>query len=123
VRNLDFQRLLSRCALAAVLLLATLPTLGRLWLPTHSPSHSMSMAHGHAMPGERDTRDPLSPAHEHAQDCAYCALLSDAVPPTFLAAAIPPAPVSAPRPMPIASIPPAAMHGSGLGARGPPRGT
>jgi hypothetical protein len=127
VRNLRFQRLLSRCALVAVLLLATLPTLGRLWLPahpaSHSPSHSMSMAHGHAMPAGHDTRDPLPPAHEHAQDCAYCALLSDTVPPTLLAAAISQAPVPAPRPMPIASMPPAAVRGSGLGARGPPRHT
>jgi hypothetical protein len=121
VRNLEFQHLLSRCALVAVLLLTALPTLGRIWPPAHPPSHSMSMAHGHAMPARHDTRDPLPPAHEHAQDCAYCALLSDTVPPTLLAAAILPAPVSAPPPTPIASIPPAAMHGSGLGARGPPR--
>jgi len=120
VRNLTFHRHLARCALIAVLLLATLPTLGRLWFPRHPASHAMSMGHGHAMPAEHDTRDPLPPPHEHAQDCAYCALLSDMVPPTFMAAAMPLAPAPAPPPTPIASIPRAAMHGSGLGARGPP---
>ncbi len=114
-------RWLSRLALVAMLLLASLPTLGRLASPVHALAHAGSMA-GHAMPpmpGHAPHGAPVP--HEHHEDCDYCVLLAGAVPTPMsvpvVAAAPPGVWVSTPPESGVIAAP----MGPGLGARGPPR--
>lgn len=112
-----------------MLLLASVPTLGRLAAaaaPVHvHGGHAMAMAaipgmaHAHAA-AHVPPAQPAHPAHQHEDDCAYCALLGATVPTLVSALALPPSllPDSAPRPWRALSrraLPPGA-----LGSRGPP---
>ena len=124
-----FQRTLSRLALVAALLLATLPTLGRFAMPAQAHAHahltmaSQPMAMGHAaMPTvPAGNPQPVPPRHAHGLDCAYCALLAGVIPSAVLSPIVGAAPAMRPGARPRASMPVAAMAAGGLGARGPPR--
>jgi hypothetical protein len=126
MRRIVFHRMLSRLALAAALLLTTLPTLGRLALPAHPHLHSpqpvaMAMAHRHAPPASTTgTPVPMPPPHAHGLDCVYCALLVEAVPTACLALAVVAVTPVRPVPVALATPPPARATTPGLGARGPP---
>jgi hypothetical protein len=121
--------MLSRLALVAALLLATLPTLGRFAMPAQAHAHahltmaSQPMAMGHAaMPSMRaGNPPPAPPPHAHGLDCAYCALLAGVIPHAALSPVVGCAPAMQPGARPRPSMPIAAMAAGGLGARGPPR--
>ena len=106
-----------------MLLLATLPTLGRLAAQGSPSSHAMDMHHGHAMPATQEQgRHPQPPAQQHVEDCAYCVVLSgfiSGVVPLFSLAPAPPHRLAVWRSMAIRPLDPRL---AGLGARGPPVG-
>jgi hypothetical protein len=120
-------RLFGRLALVAMLLLASVPTLGRL-AASAAPVHVHDGQAMAAMPGMAHAdaaahvppAHPAHPAHQHDEDCAYCALLGATVPALVSALALPPSlpPEIAPSPWRAPSrraLPPGA-----LGSRGPP---
>ncbi|MGN6152745.1 MAG: hypothetical protein ACTHOH_12180 [Lysobacteraceae bacterium] len=122
-RRRPLQDVLARLALAAMLALAVLPTLGRL----HGPARIVESASGR----DRDTPPchmPLSgtpaPDRPHAphtgDDCAYCPLLATLASPTF-ATWRPQVPAPMPPPAEASSTHIAAAVAIGhLGPRGPP---
>jgi hypothetical protein len=113
-------RVLSHLALAAILSLASLPTLGRLVLPAHPMSHAMPM-NAHAMPGMPGQGPERAPApHDHGEDCAYCVLLSGALPTAALSLVVANPPPTQFVALERASAPLAGDVHPGLGARGPP---
>jgi hypothetical protein len=134
--NARSHRLFARLALLAALLLAVVPTLGRLLgpaaaapAPAHAMAMSMAMHHGeHAMEtmvhGASHDHAPAGAhhfGHDHQGDCAYCPLLGSAVAAQTLAFDIPSSmlPRHAARPD---ATPPRIAHLRGtLGSRGPPR--
>lgn len=109
-----------------MLLLASVPTLGRLAaaaapVQVHG-GHAMAMpgmAHAHAA-AHLPPAQPAHPAHQHDEDCAYCALLGATVPTLVSALALPPSllPDSAPSPWRAPSQ--RALPAGALGSRGPP---
>jgi hypothetical protein len=123
-------------ALLAALLLATVPTLGRLYASVDSPvatsmAHMRSTAHGmdaamaramdHAThAASRRLHPPGHARHAHDADCAYCPLLAATVagPMHALAVASASAPASAPPRLALVRVP-MRLHGT-LGSRGPP---
>jgi hypothetical protein len=129
----------AQLALLAALLLAVVPTLGRLLAPTPAPSaapmmHVQAMAHGmdgamartmghaaHANPGHSHAPGG-GHRHEHDADCAYCPLLATTLvaPMQALAIASVPLPPAAPPRLARTRVP-TRFHGS-LGSRGPPIG-
>lgn len=135
MRNAAFHKSMARLALAAVLLLAVLPTLGRLAQPAATGMRAgleamctsaglrlvdpMAMLHAghHAGDGAPD-----APAHPHeGPDCAYCPLLASlavalACLAVLLCDGLSRAPAAARR----ASPPRSRWHPCGLGSRGPP---
>ena len=117
----------ARLALLAALLLATVPTLGRLLAPEAAAStahvaHAMHAMAGmqHAMSHDVAHLPAIPPPHQHDVDCPYCPLLGTVLATPLralaLAAPIPPA-FDTPR----FTDPhePVRHHGS-LGSRGPP---
>jgi hypothetical protein len=113
-------------ALVAMLLLACLPTLGRLAAPSADGDGSSVWAALCTMTGlkyvEVPNADPAPPPHKplHGEDCAYCPLLTAvAVFALWLALAWPR--LSAPaRSHPLPAPRPRSFHPCGLGSRGPP---
>ena len=120
-----------RLALLAVVLLAVMPTVGRLWSATRAPAdmsgpmnHAMA---GMAMPAMTGTHGnggshPAHPAPgcgEH-DDCAYCSLLNTMTGVCLATVLV------LPQPPPLHPVPHyrapriAALHPCGLGSRGPP---
>lgn len=84
----------------AILLLASVPTIGRLLAPTIAAQghahHAKADMPGMAMPAVSDASHvapprPLHPTHRHDDDCAYCALLGTTLPIIASALALPPA--------------------------------
>ncbi len=117
---------MARLALVAMLLLACLPTLGRLTTPSAAGEGSPVWAALCTMTGlkyvEVPASDPAPQPHKplHGEDCAYCPLLTAvAVFALWLALAWPSLAVA-----PIASRTPATRkkkrYPCGLGSRGPP---
>lgn len=107
-------------ALFAILLLALLPTLGRL--------AQASTAVGDAAPswaalctarGLESIRLPAAP-HGSAGDCDYCPLLATTIPVAVAMPSVPPSPpapaLCTSRTLPVRAQP----HPCGLGSRGPP---
>ena len=128
-------RVFARLALLAALLLATVPTIGRLCAPaaSHAGMPMAAMAMPHAMPVMPDGMGPASvghaphgphrhPApHDHDVDCAYCPLASA----TLLAPLLVPSVAVAIVPAPplfrvVHTAVPFRLLGT-LGSRGPPR--
>jgi hypothetical protein len=129
--------LFARLALLAALLLAVVPTVGRLLGTSapvsapHSIAMQMPMAMGHgmhdAMARTADASHPSAPTpsphsgHDHDGDCAYCPLLGAMLATQALALDLPPA--AAPR-QPVQRAPATprfAQPRSTLGSRGPPQ--
>ena len=115
-----------------MLLLASVPTLGRLSAATAAPVPAGDIAHaGHAMamagmPHLRDAvhpapAQPTPPPHRHDTDCAYCALLGATVPAVASALALPSAALPACAPRPWRAPTQCARPAGALGSRGPPR--
>jgi hypothetical protein len=119
--HLRTRRLLSRLALLAMLFLATLPTLGRMAQAAHPAAQGLQMA-GHAMPMAHDRMPPerAPPPHDHGEDCAYCVLLSGAIPTAPLSPVVALAPAWGFVGLPPRAGPVAESLRPGLGARGPP---
>jgi DUF2946 family protein len=120
VRRLRVSLLFSRLALAAIVLLSTMPTLGRLAARPEALPHAMSAAgHDHTMPARQPAGDPLQPEHAHVHDCPYCLLLAGALPTAAIALGLTTIPSMSPA---WGHAAPARQHriGAGLGARGPP---
>jgi hypothetical protein len=131
-------RLFFRLALLAALLLATVPTLGRLLgpaaavpAPVHAMAMSMAMHHGtaHAMEtmahgaphGHAPAGAPHSGhGHEHDGDCAYCPLLGSVLAAQTLALDVPPPVIPRHAVRTEAAAPRIARLRGNLGSRGPP---
>lgn len=138
-RRIGHRDAFARLALLAALLLAVVPTLGRMLAPAsahgasptahaHATAHGMDTAMvramGHAAPTEHAHHPAPSPdhpgQHQHDADCAYCPLLATTVlaPMQTLALALAPLPASPPSRTASARVT-ERFHGS-LGSRGPP---
>lgn len=136
MRSFRFQHWMTHLALAAALLLAVVPTLGRWAQPAGSTaadhtammmaagSGGMAMMH-HAMPAPEQARvpTPMNGKHDgggHAGDCAYCPLLASLLPMLLVLAILLPL-LQRIRLRGAATltrrVPPLRL---GLGARGPP---
>lgn len=126
--NPRHHRSLHGLALLAILLLAMVPTLGRLAgsVPgeaaasvAHQMGHHPMASH---MPGMAHAAGDRAapPHHRHDDDCAYCVLLGSAVPTVTLALALPATP------LPVFAMPPwtvrpqRSLPRGRLGSRGPP---
>lgn len=121
-------RLLNLPALLAVLLLATLPTLGRMRAPEAAERHAGNVALC-TVQGLKSVRldlaqstdtTPVAPDQHPHDDCNYCPLLAALVhlpvaPGLHL---LPPA--TGTQPVAASNTFIARGHGTGLGARGPP---
>jgi len=134
---MTFQRTMQRLAMFAALLLAVMPTVGRLWSSTQAgqgaagalihamaghavagaPMHRMAMV---PQAGDAAAKHPASFHHDH-DDCAYCGLLNTMAGPVLLLALLLPqdTPVHHPQPWREPRI--VALHPCGLGSRGPPQ--
>ena len=122
IRSPAFQRPMRALALAAVLLLALMPSVARLLASQAGAGAQAGWVELCTMAGLKLVKlDPAAPAAPaHGGDCDYCPLLASLTPP----AAQPPLLLAAPAPMPA----PAARAGqrhptaavAGLGSRGPP---
>jgi hypothetical protein len=113
---------MARLALVAILLLALVPTLGRIaQARAASADATPSWAALCTMQGLRTPAVPAAPppAHESG-DCAYCPLLAATITPSVAALSVPPI---TPPPALCTSIPAVTRsrsHPCGLGSRGPP---
>lgn len=122
-------KLLNLPALLAILLLATLPTLGRLQATPMPGMHAVGTTAMCTVDGLRtlrsdlsqgqDAMHPVAPAHQH-DDCAYCPLLAG-----LAQLPVPPMPYLPPPEAAAQSQVRSATHvtsiaDTGLGARGPP---
>jgi hypothetical protein len=133
MRNASFQSAMARLALAAMLLLALLPTLGRLAPQAETAAGdglaAMCTSAGLQLVALSMPRDALqlsgdtlqAPAHPHGDnDCAYCPLLVSLVVALCLAIAL----HCLPQRMPVCAryVPPRRPRPCpcGLGSRGPP---
>ena len=126
LRNARFRHWMARLALAAILLMAALPTVGRL-LESRAPAmHDAAMAicttdglvmKAHGLLHD-DGRMPLGKTM--GEDCAYCPLLAAMVPLVLAALLLLPL-RAAMRLLPLRAAPMRdARLAHGLGARGPP---
>jgi hypothetical protein len=130
IRFAAFRRPMARMALFAVLLLALVPTLGRLAQARDAgfaPAPSWAMlctARGMEsmlLPGGAHGRGEAPASPHGAGDCDYCPLLATALPVAVAPLSVPPA--AAPSPALCTSLAPPARgepHPCGLGSRGPP---
>jgi hypothetical protein len=125
MRSRALQKAMARFALLAVLLLALVPTFGRLAQAAgHDPLDArgtVAMCTARGLERVPDPGHPEPAPHHDNGDCAYCPLLGSAVPPApqvALAAAPAPAPALC---TPSSSARVGAQHPCGLGSRGPPR--
>ena len=117
---------MTRLALAAILLLAAVPTIGR-WMEAgrEAPAIAgMAMCTSTGMAWSAPARlfegDPLPAGTQPGEDCAYCPLLASAVPLVLATLLLSPPPASPPA-VDIPAAPTSdAGHAHGLGARGPP---
>ncbi len=121
-------KLLNLPALLAILLLATLPTLGRLQATPmpgmHAGTTAMCTVDGlrtlrsDLLQGQ-DATHPVAPAHQH-DDCAYCPLLAGLaqLPVALMPHLLPPGSVAQTQVHSTARI--TSIADTGLGARGPP---
>ena len=130
-----FRHLWLQLSLLSALLLAVVPTLGRIAEARHAPDAATLSAHFCGDPGapatrlaalwqaERALRDALQPPEgkrPHA-DCDYCPLLAGLIIPAIPALApAPPAPAALRGGQPDRTIHRDQRHPSGLGSRGPP---
>lgn len=123
LRSPAFRRPMARLALLAILLLALLPTLGRIAQARASGAGAEAPSWGAlcTTQGLRSLTPPASPAPPPASgDCAYCPLLSTTI--TASVAALCVQPLALPGALctssaPVERTPP---HACGLGSRGPP---
>jgi|JI8StandDraft_1071087.scaffolds.fasta_scaffold252337_2 hypothetical protein len=126
IHSRPLNRWMARLALAAILLLAGVPTLGR-WMDAgrEAPAlaaTAMCTSEGMAWsaPSSLFGSDPIPAGTQTGEDCAYCPLLASAVPLVLATLLLSPPPA----PPPAVDIPVApasdAGHAHGLGARGPP---
>jgi len=138
LRSARFHRHASRLALAAILLLALVPTLGRLAQAREAAAHAtpwwaaMCTARGLQpvllAPGVREagaiavtTPAPPPPSpHDAGSDCDYCPLLATALPVALPPPSVPPAALPPALCTPVAQVAHAQPHPCGLGSRGPP---
>ncbi len=134
MRNAAFHKSMARLALVAMLLLAVLPTVGRLAQPPAAgmragleamcTSAGLRLVDPTTMPhaGHHGGGGPDVPAHPHeGPDCAYCPLLASlAVALACLAVALCDGLPRAPAAMRRVSPPRSRWHPCGLGSRGPP---
>ena len=127
LRNARFRHWMARLALAAILLMAALPTVGRL-LESRAPAmHAAAMAicttDGLVMKAHGLLHgDAPAPADgsTHGEDCAYCPLLAAMVPLVLAALLLLPL-RAAIRLLPLRASPLRDVRlAHGLGARGPP---
>lgn len=124
-----FQEWIGRLALLAALMLAAVPTAGRLVHVASGAAHAagahpaLQAGHHAHVAAATDAVAPGAPlAAPGDADCDYCALLSSLLAATRFAtipAALPPQ--SATRPASPAAPRLPWLHPSGLGSRGPPR--
>ena len=121
-----FRHWMACLALAAILLLAGVPTLGR-WMDAGREAPALAataMCTSEGMAWSAPSRlfgsDPIPAGTQTGEDCAYCPLLASAVPLVLATLLLPPPPASPPAvDIPVA---PASDAGRahGLRARGPP---
>lgn len=117
--------LFSRLAVLAALLLALVPTSGRLYqglAETDAVSVQICTLEGLktlTLPAAGDDNHGGDSGHS-AHDCDYCPLLSSLLAPAVFVAALPAPAGPASRPLACAGVTSDA-HPCGLGARGPPR--
>ena len=130
-------RVFARLALLAALLLATVPTIGRLFAtpPSHAgmPMGAMALSHGMAaMPDGRVHaasmgHAPVQPVHghprphQHDADCAYCPLVATTLVAPLLTPTIAPAPAPATTTFRLPRTAIRFRRLGTLGSRGPPR--
>ncbi|PNS09577.1 DUF2946 family protein [Solilutibacter silvestris] len=121
-------RLLNLPALLAVLLLAAIPTLGRIHAPTMSGHHAGKVAlctseglkSVRADLAQSPDATPAAPDHHQHDDCGYCPLLAGLAQLPLAFDWRPPAPIADAQPLATSSVFIAHASGTGLGARGPP---
>lgn len=129
MRSPAFHRRMARLALAAMLLLACVPTLGRL-LAGPAPQDNgrwvqlctMAGLQQVQLPGLGDPLDPPAPQPSGAtpDHCPYCPLLQSLAPPVSAVAIAVPQPLLRSLPARAASATPPGRWPTGLGSRGPP---
>ncbi|MBS0200616.1 MAG: DUF2946 family protein [Proteobacteria bacterium] len=117
-------------ALLAVLLLATLPTLGRLQATTsmagmHATKVALCTVSGLRsiqleLAPSHDATTPVAPEHHQHDDCAYCPLLAGLVQLAVTPALYLPPPDASKRPHARTTTRITSVANTGLGARGPP---
>lgn len=117
---------MARLALFAMLLLACLPTLGRLASPSADAGSSSVWAALCTMTGlkyvEVQVGDPAPQPHKplHGEDCDYCPLLTAVVALALWLAMVWPARAVAPSAVRLRAPHREYLHPCGLGSRGPP---
>ena len=123
-----FRHWMACLALAAILLLALLPTIGR-WVEAGRDAPSlagMAMCTSDGMAWSPPAAlfqagDPLPTGTQPGADCDYCPLLASAVPVVLATLLLLPPPASPPPSAFPTTSPRDASLAHGLGARGPPR--
>lgn len=112
---------MARLALLAILLMALVPTLGRIAQARAAGVEATpSWAALCTMQGLREVPLPSPPAPHASGDCAYCPLLAATTVPPVAVLSGPPASLPPALCTSLASETPAAPHPCGLGSRGPP---
>lgn len=127
IHSRRLNRWMARLALAAILLLAGVPTLGR-WMDAGREAPAIaatamctSAGMAWSAPSSLFGSDPIPAGTQTGEDCAYCPLLASAVPLVLATLLLPPPPASPPAvDIPVAPTSDAG-HAHGLGARGPPQ--
>jgi hypothetical protein len=129
IRRPAFQRPMARLALLAILLLALVPTLGRIAqaraadaddAPSWAALCTMQGLQRVQLPATNDAPRQLPSAPQGSGDCAYCPLLAAVAVPTIVAVSVP---AALPSPALCTSAPAVTRsgpHPCGLGSRGPP---
>lgn len=112
---------MGRLALVAILLLAMVPTLGRIAQARAAGADAApAWAAMCTMQGLRQVPLPSPPAPQASGDCAYCPLLAATLVATVGAPSVPSAALPRALCTSIASDRKAELHACGLGSRGPP---
>jgi len=121
VRKNRFRKAMARLALLAVLLLASLPTTGRLLAFARADAGLVGLCTSSGLKWVQVGGHAGTPAAGHDEDCAYCPLLSTLDAPVVatlrLLSSVPGTTFAFELPSPRTNRAPL----SGLGARGPPR--
>lgn len=123
--------LLTTLALLAALLLAVVPTLGRLYQSAQSespPAIALCTLEGldvaaqplWALAGDAGDHEDRAAGKQSHPDCDYCPLLAGLAVPTLLVLGLPAPAPTAPTPFWRPARHLARRHPSGLGSRGPP---